>query len=179
MALQIDAASAGEPPLVLEKTTTTTTSTTTTQSFSFRGLWGSNRRGAVEQQEVTTTTTASEVVVLERKHSRNKTPVAVAAAAGGVGGGMTKPSEAHPEVFASMQARIEKDAPEDNVSPFNETDFLDRFLVARNLDVEEAFKMWQVHQIILKKDSKNMTYTEVYLHRHIYILIQKLFSRLM
>lgn len=53
------------------------------------------------------------------------------------------PSISHRVVFAEMQAKIVELAPEDNVSPYNEEDMLNRVLVARNLHVAEAFRMWQ------------------------------------
>lgn len=53
------------------------------------------------------------------------------------------PSISHPTVFAEIQAKIVELAPEDYVSPYNEEDMLNRVLVARNLHVVEAFRMWQ------------------------------------
>lgn len=52
------------------------------------------------------------------------------------------PSVNHKVIFEELLAKITELAPEDNVPPYNDEDLLNRVLVARNLQVPEAFRMW-------------------------------------
>jgi hypothetical protein len=146
-------------------TVTTTTTTTHASTSRFGRLWGWGGGGeeaaaaatgaaAVEEEE-TVTEEHEEVVTssVERRTSLRKEDTAgskrrtlsfLGPTASGIPAPLGLPSETHKEVFAELKGRVEKEAAEDNVAPFNSDDYLNRVLVARNLDVDAAFKMWQV-----------------------------------
>ena len=140
-------------------TTVTTTTTMHASTSRFGRLWGwggGDEAAAVEAASPVVVEEHEEVVTsVEHRTSQRKEetgsasikhrtlsllgPTAIGAAPTGL------PSLAHREVFDALKARVEAGAAEDNVAPFNSDDYLNRVLVARNLDVAAAFKMWQVN----------------------------------
>lgn len=155
---------------------TTTTTTSTSRFGRLFGWGGGATEAAAVEEETTTmtvTTTAIAEAPLQQHEdgvgsptSGGSRPPSLRGAGTGSGtgsgskrrtlsflgptasgtGAVGLPSEAHKEVFAALRAKVEKEAAEDNVAPFNSQDYLNRVLVARNLDVDAAFKMWQVRR---------------------------------
>lgn len=118
--------------------TTTTTTTTTTQALpQLEGAVGTPASGSSRPPSLRKDGSAG------ASGSKRRTLSFLGPTASGTAP-VGLPSEAHKEVFAALRARVAAEAAEDNVAPFNSEDYLNRVLVARNLDVDAAFKMWQV-----------------------------------
>lgn len=117
--------------------TTTTTMTTTTTTSRLGRLWGFGRGGNAGGGEMATLEQSTSVTRRESKRS--------VSLMGPTGSGLAPalPSEDNKDIFDALKARIATEQAEDNVGPFNDEHLLNNVLVARNLDVDAAFKMWQ------------------------------------
>ncbi len=149
------------PPQDLDADTTTVAHT----SSRFRSFWGWTGSGGPQDSSetavgsvktetsvvttadgVSTTTTVTHVELLDVQQVTTKAPShrpSLGAAPLSATYKSDWPSVAHKAVFAELQAKIAAEAPGDNQAPWNEEDTLNRVLVARNLQVPEAFLMWQ------------------------------------